>query len=154
MAVGRNSSHARYSTLTTRCLVWRLAAALSAGIIATSGCGHSGNGHPTARLEGQVTVDNQPLSTGRIQFYPKGTGQPADAEIAEGHYVADLVPKGKVRVTFTAVKKTGKTIHEPGHDFPELVSIIPEQYQSGIEINVEGDNPSQDFKLDSKAPAK
>ena len=129
--------------------------ALSTAAILCCGCGHAGNQHPTARLEGHVAVDAQPIHNGRIQFFPvHGGGQPCDSEINDGHYAAEQVPRGKVRVTFTSVKETGKMIHEPGHVFPELVSIIPEQYQSGIEIDVEEDNANQDFKLVSTATAK
>jgi hypothetical protein len=153
MAISHNSSHVCSQRLTLRAAAARVAAtALSAAILAAGGCGAGHNGHPTARLEGQVTVDGQPIHNGRIQFFPiRGGGQPCDSEINDGHYLAELVPNGKVRVVFTSVKETGKMIHEPGHTFPELVSIIPEQYQSGIEIDVDGDNPKQDFKLVSKA---
>lgn len=113
------------------------------------------NSHPTARLDGKVLVDGQPIHSGKIQFLPRGKGQPDDADISDGRYHAARVPQGQVIVTFTAVKETGRMIHEPGHTFPELVSLIPDEYQSGIEIAVNGDNPSQDFNLVSKrSPAE
>jgi hypothetical protein len=121
--------------------------------LVSSGCGSSANAHPTARLEGKVMVDGQAIPSGRIQFFPRGLGQPDDAEISDGHYLAEHVPSGKVRATFTAIKATGKMIHEHGHVTPETVSIIPEQYRSGIEIEVIGDNPNQDFTLLSKPSA-
>jgi hypothetical protein len=154
MAPGQSHSgdhFSKHATLATASQLWP--AALAAALLLLAGCGRPVNAHPTARLEGKVAVDGQPIVTGRIQFFPRGPGQPDDAEISAGHYLADRVPTGKVRVTFTAVKATGKMIHEPGHDFPELVSIIPEQYQSGAEVEIGGDNPNQDFNLVSKPSA-
>jgi hypothetical protein len=151
MASGRSHSPDVVSSRATLASASGLALTiLGVASLLTGGCGASANAHPTARLEGKVKVDGQAIPNGRIQFFPRGSGQPDDAEISGGHYVAERVPSGKVRVTFTAVKETGKMIHEPGHTFPELVSIIPEQYQTGIEIDVGGDNPNQDFNLLSK----
>ncbi|HKD37487.1 MAG TPA: hypothetical protein VKB78_11825 [Pirellulales bacterium] len=123
---------------------------LSAAALLSGGCGPSANSHQTARLEGKVNIDNQPIARGRIQFFPIGPGQPDDAEISSGHYVAEHVPSGKVRVNFTATKETGKMIDLHGQKTPETVTIIPEKYRSGTEIEVNGDNPNQDFNLLSK----
>jgi hypothetical protein len=124
---------------------------LAAAVILCCGCGPSVNEHPTAKLAGRVTVDGQQVDEGQIQFLPlgkgPGSGQAADGAISKGSYAADRVPVGKVRVTFSAFRKTGKMINEGGHVFPELVTIIPEKYQQGIDIDVSGDNPSQDFSL-------
>jgi hypothetical protein len=155
MAPGQTHSNdhfSKHATLATASQL--LPAALTAALLLSAGCSHPVNAHPTARLEGKVAIDGQPILTGRIQFFPKGPGQPDDADISDGHYLADRVPLGKVRVTFTAVKETGKMIHEPGHEFPELVSIIPDKYQQGLDIEVSGDNPSQDFVLVSTQSEK
>jgi hypothetical protein len=155
MAIGQTSLHVCCRRLTLRAAASQLAAtALSAALLVSSGCGHSSNEHPTAKLAGHVTVDGQQIEDGHIQFLPlgkgPGSGQAADGAIAQGSYTADLVPTGKVRVTFAAFRKTGRMINEGGHVFPELVSIIPDKYQQGIDIDVSGDNPNQDFKLVSK----
>jgi hypothetical protein len=127
----------------------------SAGValILLVGCGPGANAHPTAQLAGKVMVDGQAVGRGRIQFFPTKQGQPDDAEITDGRYAAERVPSGKVRVAFTATKETGKMIDQHGHLTPETVSIIPEQYRSGTEIEVNGDNPNQDFNLLSKPSA-
>jgi hypothetical protein len=117
------------------------------------GCGQSVNPHPTARLAGRVTIDGRPIAQGRIQFFPiTAGGQPDDTEIKDGEYAAEHVPRGKVRVVFLSAKETGKIIHD-GHDYPEIASIIPDQYRSGIDIDVGEDNPNQVFALVSKATA-
>lgn len=132
--------------------------ALSAAAILCCGCGHAVNEHPTAKLAGHVTVDGQQIDDGRIQFFPlgkgPGSGQAADGAISQGSYAADRVPIGKVRVTFTAIRKTGRMINDGGHVFPELVSIIPDKYEQGMEIEVSGDNPSQNFDLVSTQSEK
>ena len=132
--------------------------ALSAAAILCCGCGQATNEHPTAKLAGHVTVDGQQIDDGQIQFIPlgkgPGSGQATDGAISQGSYAADRVPIGKVRVTFTAFKKTGRMINEGDHVFPELVSIIPDKYQQGMDIEVSGDNPSQDFALVSTQSEK
>jgi hypothetical protein len=114
------------------------------------GCGHATNPQATASLAGTVTLDRQPLESGRIQFLPRQAGQPDGAEIEAGHYSAAQVPLGPVRVVFTAVKETGRMIQEGGHTFPDRVNLIPTSYQAGIEIQVTGNKDDQDFALVSK----
>lgn len=151
MATGRSCRDDRFATHAASNGASRLAfGALVAPLLLVCGCSPAANAHPTARLEGKVTIDGQSVQRGRIQFYPTKLGQPDDAEIDGGHYVAEHVPSGKVRVSFTAVKETGKMINEHGQATPETVSIIPAKYQSGIEIEVNGDNPGQNFNLLSK----
>jgi hypothetical protein len=125
---------------------------LLAGALFAGGCGHASNSQATAKLAGKVTLDQQPLESGRIQFLPRQSGQPAGAEIEAGHYSAERVPLGSVRVLFTSVRETGRTINEGGHTFPDRVSLIPAAYQSGIEIQVSGNKDDQDFALVSTHP--
>ena len=121
---------------------------LAAGHVA--GCG--GPGFPSARLEGTVTVDGQPVETGNISFTPtqadRGSG--ATATISGGRYVAEGVPQGKVRVYFDATRETGRTIEQFGKPYPETVNVIPEKYRAGMEIDVSGEEVNQDFKLTSQ----
>jgi hypothetical protein len=119
--------------------------------LVVAGCGTSGL--PTAKLEGTVTLDGTPIATGGIQFRPKdpkGQAPPAGAVISDGKYSAKGVPIGKVVVMVTATKETGKTITQGSDSRPEAVNIIPQKYQKGIEIDVTGDNPNQNFELKSK----
>ena len=129
---------------TTLALVGSLAA------VGIAGCG--GPGFPTARLEGTVTVDGQPVEKGNISFTPtqadRGSG--ATATISSGHYVAQGVPQGKVRVYFDATKETGRTTEQFGKQYPETVNVIPEKYRAGLQIEVSGETVNQDFKLSTK----
>lgn len=112
-----------------------------------AGCG--GQGYSTARVEGQVTVDGQPLTQGTLSFTPlqseRGAG--VSAPIEAGRYVAVKVPQGRVRVGFQAVKETGRTVMQFGKPYPETVNAIPDKYRAGIEIEIAGDEANKDFNL-------
>ena len=70
--------------------------------------------------------------------------------VANGRYVAEAVPRGKLRVLVTASKETGKIIKEYSTPRPEVINLIPDKYRNGIPIEVNGDNPNQDFALKSR----
>jgi hypothetical protein len=128
---------------------------VAAGVVSLglTGCGGSKPSYPSARLEGKVTIDGQPVAEGRVVFMPQGSGsaQPTQAAISEGRYLAPDVPQGKVLVRFIASKKTGKVTPIPNSNdkIEEVVSIIPAKYEQGMPLEVTGDNPSQDFALTS-----
>ena len=121
-------------------------------VLSAPGCGESGPSYPAARLEGSVTLDGEPITEGQIQFVSRDGGQVAavSAEIADGRYRAEWVPMGSVSVMISATRETGKMITEYSTPYPEVVSIIPERYRSGIQLEVTGDNLQQDFKLLSR----
>jgi hypothetical protein len=129
----------------------RLLGIVFLGVLVT-GCGLAKPVAPTANLEGMVTLDGRPIDEGTIQFMPatKGQAAPSMAVISEGRYVATGVPRGKVQVLLSATRKTGKMITTYSEPYEEAVSIIPEKYQSGIEINVAGDDPKRNFELKSR----
>lgn len=116
------------------------------------GCGPSKPSYPAARLEGSVTLDGTPIAQGNLQFVPQDAGQVpvTAAPIVDGRYVAEAVPRGKVRVLLTATKETGKMIKEYSTPRPEVVNLIPEKYRGGMPIEVTGDNLKQDFALKSR----
>src|SRR5262245_44083135 len=116
----------------------RLGGWIMCGILA-AGCGSGGSpAGPVARLGGSVTLDATPIAEGSLQFVPQdpGRGSPVAAAIKDGRYAAPAVPQGKVRVLISATRKTGKMIKEYSQPHEEIVSIIPEKYQGGIEITV------------------
>ena len=57
---------------------------------------------------------------------------------------------GNVNVFIQLVHQTGQTASESGRQYPELRNLIADKYNSGIDLNVTGDNSNQDFALTSK----
>jgi hypothetical protein len=117
------------------------------------GCGES---YPSGTLEGQVTVDGQPLELGTIHFTPMdGGGAPTiEAQIgSDGRYRAERVSVGRNRAVFHAIKETGKMLRDRDMniDYAETKSLIaPKFHLEGIEIDVVSGTTAQDFQLTSK----
>lgn len=106
---------------------------------------------PTARLEGAVSVDGEPVEQGSVTFTdPQGGKGSVVAQIGAGRYLAEAVPQGRLLVHFNATKETGRTIRHFDRPYPERVNVIPDKYRVGIEIEVGDDNPGQDFPLTSR----
>jgi hypothetical protein len=90
-------------------------------------------------VQGNVTIDGEPVDGGAIVFIPEGeSGQrvPAGGEIVGGKYSlpAERGPSpGKCRVEITWKKKTGRQIVSP-NDAPnkidETVQVVPIIYNS------------------------
>lgn len=114
-------------------------------LTAVVGCGES---WPTVPLSGTVTVDGKPVERGHISFAPleKDMGPDASAPIVNGRYEL-RAPKGKVRVFLQGTRETGRMITQFGKEEPEVVSVIPERYAAGIEIDTNDGSPS--FALSS-----
>jgi hypothetical protein len=72
------------------------------------------------------------------------------AAIKDGRYDARSVPLGKLQVSISASKKTGRMIEEYSQPREEMVSIIPKAYEQGIAIEVVGDDPNRNFDLRSR----
>ncbi|MDR1483487.1 MAG: hypothetical protein LBT09_01545 [Planctomycetaceae bacterium] len=121
-------------------------------ILAWSGC-LTRPGYQTTDLEGTVKIDNIPVTDGAMSLSALhgsgGTG--VRTIIADGKYRAKNVPVGKVYVTFTAVKKTGKRIQAMGIEVDEQISIIPPKYKEGTEIEISSGQKKYDFNLTSTA---
>jgi hypothetical protein len=123
--------------------------ALLCAIVAATGC-NSGRKPGTARLEGRVTIDGQPPpagAIGSIAFRPTGKGQPTSAQIVDGKYKCEDVPLGDVVASVQLVLPTGKMVSEGGRSFQELRNLVSSKHDQGINLNVTGDNPNQDFEL-------
>ncbi len=107
------------------------------------------------RLEGKVTIDGQPLpgdAVGSVVFTPRAKGQApaAQAKIDAGHYQTDKAPLGDIKVFFHISRATGKIIQDSpddAHPRRELQDLVPETLRGGLDVNVTGDNPHQDFDL-------
>ena len=132
----------------------RIGVPLGMGLVSAlaTGCGSGQSPYPGARLAGAVTLDGNPIAEGRLQFVPQepDRGPPVCVDIKDGRYVAPSVPLGRVRVSISASKKTGRMIHEYSQPYEETVSIIPRVYEQGIAIAVTADEPNQNFELTSR----
>jgi hypothetical protein len=115
------------------------------------GCGTGESSTPTARLEGNVTLDDKPIPDGNLQFVPQGPagGPVRSAPIVDGRYVAEAVPCGRLRVLVTATK-AGKMIKEYSGMRPQVINLVPPKYRAGIPIEVKGNNSNLDFALRSR----
>jgi hypothetical protein len=127
--------------------------AITLFIVVVSGC-WSGPGYPTAVVEGEVTVDGQPLSQGTMTFTPlQIAGKAVTAKIDNGRYTAVGVPAGRVRVSFNATRETGRmlTDQESGETFPEVVHLVAPRFVSqGVEISVAEEKDQHDFGLTAR----
>ena len=128
-----------------------MVACWSIAVTVMSGCGHGGANHPSAKIEGAVTVSGKPLADGLIMFMPQQAGHAVGvkAAIKDGCYVADKVPLGKVLVLFNAVQETGRMIESKLTEKPqpERIDIIPAKYRSGVPLDVTTDKNDQNFDL-------
>jgi hypothetical protein len=114
-----------------------------------TGCGSSA---AVSTVEGSISVDDVPVPEGTISFSPlESTGaQAVSAEIRDGKYHSDKVPRGKLLVHINAMQDTGKKHVEFGIEYPLLKNAVPDKYQSGIELTVDSPTMTHDFKLTSK----
>ena len=138
---GISKSHFR----TAVCMILPLAA------FGLPGCGAKQAPYPAATLSGQVSLDGEPVEQGNISFMPAPgqKGQPAAADIVDGHYNAQWVPLGKVRVRIIINKETGRMITGSSEPVPEIKNVAPIDYQRGVPLEVTGDNDQQDFEMKS-----
>src|SRR5262245_55290230 len=129
----------------------RLAAsALPLILAAAAGC--SGSGFPVSTVEGTIAVDGTPVPAGTISFNPlaSNTGQAISAEIKDGKYRSAKVPRGKSLVIISAFQDTGEKHVEFGISYPKLKNLVPEKYQTGIELNVDAPTLTHNFEMVSK----
>ena len=134
---------------TVRTAGWLAVAAIAvAGAI---GCG--GDGKATAHLQGTVTLDGKPLpndATGSLIFQPVGgQGKPVTVPIDnDGNYDSPNTPMGQVRVTFNIQQPTGpEYTTDRGTKARDIKNIVPEKSLLGRDLEVTGDNSSQNFDL-------
>jgi len=126
------------------------------GVVGAGGCGSAGSDGPVGHLQGTVTIDGKPLpadARARMFFVPPASGnnrnrQPVTVEIVDGRYDATQVPAGRMTVTFDISRFTGKeTPRERSVPLKEWESLVPEQYQQGLPIDVQEGEQTHDFTL-------
>ena len=146
-----------YVPALTRWIAMGIPTALcSAVAVLLAGC-DTGPGYPSARVAGQITLDDEPIADGKISFRPvnRGAGPTVGTEFVDGAYVLEHVPLGTISVQLIATVETDKMVplwpNDPqGPQVRKIKDLIPEKYKRGIEIEVEGDNESLNFELVSE----
>lgn len=117
-----------------------------------AGCGEAGSSdYKSARLEGEVTVDGQPIEDGTVQFVPANLadGPITQAMIMKGRYVANKVPLGKVTAILRANPPAPPAQVTSDYHPPKTVGI-PSRYKTGFPIEVKENKADQDFPMSSK----
>jgi len=111
------------------CAAAFLAAAL---VVGCSGGGDYGD------VSGTVTYDGTPVEDGQIKFEPAdGKGQTGGAAIKGGKYAATKVSVGKMKVSVSGSKVTGKKKMYPTPDSPEMPitsEYLPAKYNDKTEL--------------------
>ncbi|MFI4876266.1 MAG: hypothetical protein ACIALR_13035 [Blastopirellula sp. JB062] len=116
------------------------------------GCGPAG---PTKHaVQGQVTLDGQPIAEGKILLRdPTRQVGSVEASIVDGAYELETLP-GPKRVEITALKEVplpGGRANVEG-DTTTFVEAIPARYnsKSTLELEIDSDLDQQNFELTSK----
>ena len=127
------------------------------GLVALVGCG---GGDDRFRLEGSITLDGEPLTTGGISFRPqRGTrGPTAGGRITDGKFFVEPAKgtfAGTFRVEIISSRKTGQKVMDNvmGTMADEYKQIIPVRYnrQSELTAEVKKDGPNKfEFALESQ----
>lgn len=127
---------------------WALATLVCAPL---AGCGEAAKA--TAHLQGQVTLNGQPLpadATGSVSFVPTSRDQAAaaTAEIVNGKYDCPAAPQGAVRVSFNVMQPTGPEFTtDRGVTTRNTTNVTPAKYAAGIDVEISGDNAEQNYDL-------
>jgi hypothetical protein len=137
---------------------------LAAALLASAGCGESGDGYARQPVTGTVTLGGRPLASGMITFSPQATPEPvATALIRDGAYSlsrAEGPVAGPHRISIWAREATGKQIKDPFDPegvVEEVVEVVPPRYNTRTELAADvrdGDPNKFDFALDASKPGR
>lgn len=129
-----------------RFFVWSLTLLL--GVVA--GC--SGTGFPVSTVEGQISVDGKPVPSGTVSFMPleSHAGQAISADIKDGRYRSEQVPRGKLLIMISSFIDVGEKHVEFGIEYPKLKNMIPDKYRSGVELTVDAPKMMHNFEFTSQ----
>jgi hypothetical protein len=120
--------------------------------IAPAGCTR---GPAMGTVNGEVTLDGQPLAKGHVEFSPiDGQGQTGGAIIDGGKFSAEI-PVAKMKVAIHSPKVVGKrkaydTPESPWED--EVAEALPARYHinSDITLDVQPGTQAVKYELKSK----
>lgn len=109
-----------------------------------------------AMVEGNVTLDGQPLENGAIAFVPADGETPTAGERIENGVYKARVPIGVKRIEITASRVVGQRAAYAGEtDSPQIdvtASLVPRRYNidSELTLEVQSGVNQKDFDLKSK----
>ncbi|MGL4554551.1 MAG: carboxypeptidase-like regulatory domain-containing protein [Gemmataceae bacterium] len=133
-------------------------AALAAVVLTVGGCGPAADRR--GRVHGAVTLDGQPLPSGRVRLFALTGGVGSDGEVANGRYYIPAgrgLTAGTYRVEISAERPTGRKVPdrdaEPGATKDETVESIPARYNRDSTLRIEFD-PSADRPFDFDLKSK
>jgi hypothetical protein len=155
-----NRTHASWSVL-----FWCLL------VLVTAGCGSKYP--PTAPVNGKITIDGKPVTTGRISFHPVNGERPALANIQpDGSYSLTtfedgdgaLLGRHKVSIKSTRIENapsTPKDLKEEAEfnakglfsGKPHLVFLVDKKYYDDRTTDLEAEVKPGDNQIDFKLPA-
>jgi hypothetical protein len=115
-----------------------------------SGC--SKGGPAAVHLAGAVTIKGEPIpadAQAALSFEPLSGGKSVSAKIVDGKYDSPDAPQGAVLVKFYISRPVGpkKMSQRTGQEYQDIANVVPPEHAAGIQIEVSGDNTSQDFNL-------
>ncbi|HEX6963434.1 MAG TPA: hypothetical protein VF175_16320 [Lacipirellula sp.] len=123
-------------------------------LLAATALGCGGGGQPGAHLQGKVTIDGNEIpadAKAHIMFAPESASdaETVTAPIVNSRYDCPNAPLGSVTAYFEISRAVGpmKRSERTGAEYQEVVSLIPADRTTGIQLEVTGDKADQDFDL-------
>jgi hypothetical protein len=120
------------------------------GVVAT-GCTKAGPRE--VHLQGEVTLNGAPVpsdATAFINFAPAAGGaNSVSVPVKDGRYDSPQTPAGPLKVSFDISHPVGpeRKSERTGLTYRDIESLVPAKYATGIQLDVQTDQPNQDFHL-------
>ena len=128
---------------------WKLAFTII--VVIAGGC--TGSAGQLGHLQGRVTLKRKQIpddANAYITFTTTGNKpKSVSVPVTKGIYDSPNTPIGSLKVYFEISQAVGpsKTSQRTGQPFRDMVNLVPPNYSTGISLQVDGDNPNQDFSL-------
>ena len=118
------------------------------------GCGKSSTKGPTVKWSGTVTIEGQPLpSNARGQIIVRGNSSSGasrgdQADIVNGYYSLQSVPKGEVTVSFDIYTTApAKDPMDAERGLEDITNIVPDRWTKGVVDTADKNDSSKNFDL-------
>ena len=118
------------------------------------GCGGKPSKGPTVKWSGTVTIEGQPIpgnAQGQIIVNSNsatGASRGDQAEIVNGSYTLNNVPKGEVMVSFDIYTTApAKDPSDAERGVMDTTSIVPERWTQGVADTADKNDSAKNFDL-------